>query len=239
MMIVLELELENFKNAISEEMEIKTAIEFAPTVPQLRLLRDTADKAQFSNFIGSQWDQKICIPTLEKLKDGPEQAIYCLNLDPNHKIGAVVLLDSNTDIKKEAGGEKKTDSLIIEVDSTDPSYITIRACDFKFNLEMAQYRQVHPKTLSTLLEKSKLARSTVQAAIKKLHDEGKISEEFALAETLPEDQPQTEFLALDESKKIRAVTGRFISPNTEENRNYFINCNFSIIIIYINNSNYF
>lgn len=186
-----------------------------------KLIHETADKVQFSNFIGERWDEKVCVPTLKQFAAHPEQAKFYLNLPENHEVDEIVALDSDPDIRKQAGRLKIPDTVMLEIDRNDPSYVTLRACDFKFNLNMAEYRQVSPRTLSELLVQSPLARQAVEAAINKLKETGKLTGEFNVADKAVIDQSQTEYLPLDEAKKIRGVTGRFISPDTEENRAYF------------------
>lgn len=186
-----------------------------------QLIRETADKLQFSNFIGKRWEEMVCIPTLRELAANPVQARFHLNLPENHEIGDIVALDADPQIKREADRLKIPDILIVEVDSTDPTHVTLRACDFKFNLQMAVYRQVSPRTLSELLVQSPNARARIEASIEGLKKAGKLRGDFRLAEKTIEDNTQTDYLPLDEAGIIRGVTGRFISPDTEDNQAYF------------------
>ncbi|MFA4932749.1 MAG: hypothetical protein WC625_07585 [Caldisericia bacterium] len=188
----------------------------------LKLLRETSDKAQLSNHIGEQWDKRICYPTLSQLVTNPEQARIDFNLPANHEIGGVVALDANPIIKREAASLKIPDTVMLEIDPNDPSYVVLRACDFKFNLNMAQYNQVSPGTLSMLLVQSSSARKAIESAISELIEAGKLTGEFKVADRAIVDHSQTDFLPLDEARKIRGVTGRFISPDTEENHSYFM-----------------
>lgn len=184
-----------------------------------RYLKEAADREQFSNFIGENWE-KVAERNLQELSANPEEVIDKLQLNDVDGVGAIVPLDTDPKIKKEAKELKIPDAVILGT-IKDGSLVVLRAVDFKFNLARAVYHQVHPKTLFGLLQRSPSAKQSLGNAFEKLHISGKLDKGIVMPEKFPEDQNNPGYIVLDEAQKIRLATGKFISPDTNENRQYF------------------
>src|SRR3989338_3875370 len=186
----------------------------------LKALREAADAKGngFSNWIGKAWEERVCLPRLEEFRSQPALARFALRLEGDHEISHIISLDVDQAVKKQAGSLKIPDALLVETSKSDPEHIILRSCDFKFNLGMATYFQVHPRKLIELLNNSPLARQKVQQVIDQLKDAGVLKGDFKIAENVPTEQPRTKSrLTLDQLDKIQLETGRFISPASEEN----------------------
>ncbi|MCA9368702.1 MAG: hypothetical protein H6773_04430 [Pseudomonadales bacterium] len=128
-------------------------------------LKEAADQAQHSNYIGKSWENFSESHLFNLLKSGEIQF-----LPEGHVLVGVLLLDVDPKIKSEAKGLKLPDSLIIEIDALDMNNITLRACDFKFSLPRARYAQVSPRTLLDLLKASPTAQVALSRKISELQE---------------------------------------------------------------------
>lgn len=201
--------------------ETAETIEVRLNDSSLRQLKEDGNKADFSGFIGHRWEELICVPTLADFVSDPERARFAFGLAEGHEIAAFILLDSDGEIKRQVGSKKIPDSLIVETDPNDRNHLTIRACDFKFALDWAEYPQVSPKTLIELLNKSPSAKDHLKSTVDDLVRRGRLNEGIVILNDVPANQPKDKPLTIDANGKVVMETGRFISPNTEENRDYF------------------
>lgn len=198
------------ENAASTQ---KKTLELSPQADQT--LKEAADKAQFSNFIGGAWEVYAERHLGELLQ---EEALSIL--PDGHTLVGFFLLDINPKIKAEAKGLKIPDAVLIEVDANDKTKIYLRACDFKFSLPRAKYIQVSPRTLLSLIENSPSAQSALATKVLELQKSESISADITVT-SIRKNQTDEAFLSLDEAGSIRLETGKFLSPQTEENADYF------------------